>query len=458
MKLISGNLMLKEKTILFVAFEFPPLGGAGVQRSLKFVKYLPHFNIRPIVITVREDDYKFVMAEHPMDESLKEEIPVSTIIKRIHCGYPKPSKNRLIQWVRIYFSVSENYKTYWRSELERRLPAIIDKYAPTAIYISLPPFAMATLWRKILRKYNIPLIVDFRDAWSQWCLAPVATYLHYLLKVKAERDILNKATKVICSSGQIMADMKNLHPMIDQSKFSVINNGYDSLLDFKQPLSIGSKSKVIIGYVGAFYYTPESRENIFKPWWKKPLHRMLNYVPRKEDWLYRSPWYFFKALRLLLDKEPGISNILEIRFAGITPDWLLEQIRGFKLEAQCRHYGYLNHDAVIEFQKECDALLITSSKVVGGRDYSIAGKTYEYFSIGKPIIAFVCSGAQKDILEESKMAVICDPDKPDESAKMLKEFIDKKIILSPDKNELEKYHRKNLTKKLALLVNSITTS
>ena len=444
--------MEKKINILFVAFEFPPLGGGGVQRSLKFVKYLPQFGINPVVVTAKEEDYPRVMAEHPMDNSLMCEVPAGINIERIPCNSPAPARNKMIQWARIYFSIVENYKNFWYDELAKNLPAILEKYKPAAIYISLPPFAMAPLWLKLLFGNKVPLIVDFRDAWSQWCLAPNASFLHYSLKLQYEKRILDRANRVICSSNQIMQDMQRVHPAVNAAKYSVITSGYDDELTVADELLSGKNEKFIIGYVGGFYYTPQSRENIFKPWWKKPPHRMLNYVPRKEDWLYRSPWFFFKALRSMIDADTSLAARIEVRFAGLTPGWLKAQIKETGLENNCRHFGYLGHDEVISFQQNCDVLLLTSSKVIIGRDYSIAGKTFEYFSIGRPILAFVCEGAQKEILEETKMSVICNPDDTEGSAEKIHNLMAGNLVLHPDKRALEKYHRSKLTERLANLI------
>ena len=443
--------------ILFVAFEFPPLGGAGVQRSLKFVKYLQQFDINPIVITVNENDYPSVMPGHAMDYTLLNDIPHGTVIEKFHCKTKPPAKNKLEEWASIYFSVTENFKDYWREDLSKGLPGIIDKYKPQAIYISLPPFAMAPLWLDLLKDYELPLIVDFRDAWTQWNIAPNGSYIHYCIKLQQERHILNRAGRVVCSSDQTMKDMVRVHPAVDKNKFSVITNGYDRAIDINGNLFISNNSKIKIGYVGSFYYTPEARELIFKPWWRKPLHRMLNYVPRKEDWLYRSPYFFFKTIRSLIDSDPSLNERIEIHFAGQKPGWLVSQIESFGLNEICYHHGYLHHDDVITFQQQCDTLLITSAKVPGGRDFSIAGKTFEYFSIGKPILAFVCEGSQKDILVETGMSVICDPDDVYASGKLVKKLFDGMLVLHPDKIAIEKYHRKNLTQKLAGLIKELVS-
>jgi hypothetical protein len=442
----------KNITILFVAFEFPPLGSGGVLRSMKWVTYLPEFGIKPVVMTIEEDDISKVFSGAKIDSTLLHELPKDVTIKRVHCESRLPSKNKIIEWFRIFFSVSEVFKSTWKKGLEKSLPEIIETYKPDAVYVTIPPFAMASLWRKMLKSYSIPLIVDFRDAWSQWCVNVNGTYFHYLAKLIAERKILKRADAVICTSTQISNDLQKVHPMINPEKFNVITNGFDQA-NIPELKNIDlSKNKTVIGYVGSFYYTPTYRDNIFKPWWKKPLHRMLNYVPRKEDWLYRSPYFFFKSLKKLFEIQPEWKDRIEIRFAGHTPNWLKEQIESFGLTSICKHYGFLDHQRVIEFQKECDALLITSSKVIGGRDYSIAGKTFEYFTIGKPIIAFVCDGVQKDLLQQSGMAFMFDPDETSGSAHKLKDCFEGKITLTPDASNIMQYHRKNLTEKLSNVI------
>lgn len=448
--------MSKVTNVLFVAFEFPPFGGAGVQRPLKFIKYLPDFDIKPIVITVKEDDYLNLMPRHPMDPSLCREFPADLIVERIHCPAAKHHKTgSFMHWIRSYTSVVENFYKLWMPNLKAILPSLIEKYKPHCIYITLPPFAMGPLWIELMKDFKLPIIFDFRDAWSQWCVAPNASIFHYWRKLLLERKLINNARYVLCTSKQIKEDLIKVHQINHNDKIYVINNGYDEEIEFDNPLTISSTGKIVIGYVGSFYYTPESRDRIFRPWWKRPIHRMMHFVPRKEDWLYRSPYFFFKVIHELLIENPALRDRLEIRFAGKTPDWLIKQIQGFQLEDICKHFGYLSHEAVINFQKDCDALLITSSKVIGGRDYSIAGKTYEYFTMGKPILGFVCEGEQKDILIESGMAVIFNPDDTLESVEKMKKIINRDISLTPSKEKIVKYHRKNLTSELAKLIHSI---
>ncbi len=444
--------------ILFVAFEFPPLNGGGIQRSLKFVKYLSAFGINPIVITVKEEDGPLVMKGHANDHSMDNDIPPGTVIERVHCKTQSAPHNKFQKWARIYFSVTEVFKNTWKPALQEQLPRIIKEYKPQAVYISLPPFAMAPLWLDMMKGYNLPMIVDFRDAWTQWCLAPNGTYFHYLKKLSYEREIINHATKLVCTSNETRLDMLRVHPSVNADKFSVITNGYDGVLEWDQLKDIPHQGKIRIGYVGSFYYSPEARKQIFTAWWKKPLHRMLNYVPRKEDWSYRSPYFFLKTISQLLLHEPGWKDRIEIHFAGNKPAWLEAQITDFGLQDLCTHHGYLDHDSALAFQKKCDALLITSSRVIGGKDYSIAGKTFEYFTLGRPILAFVCDGAQKNILTETGMSLLCDPDNIESSVTALHNFFSGTIKFSPDKAAIKKYNRKLLTETLSTIIKEAISS
>jgi len=123
-------------------------------------------------------------------------------------------------------------------------------------------------------------------------------------------------------------------------------------------------------------------------------------------------------------------------------------IAEFGLEDQVSHSGHLSLETSIEFQSECDALLLTSSKVIGGQDYSIAGKTYEYIKAQKPIIGYVADGAQKRLLQKSGVAMLCDPDNAIESSIALKRLIQGERGFNPNEDFLNSLNVSVLTGKL----------
>ena len=207
-----------------------------------------------------------------------------------------------------------------------------------------------------------------------------------------------------------------------------IPNGYDGVLGNWQPVDAG-KQKITIGYVGSFYFSPEARIQMLKPWWKKRGHRMLQYIPQKQDWLYRSPYFFFKALQYIKKLDPVSAGRIQVKFVGKANPWLEEMIAEAGLEDQVHLCGVKPHSEALEFQKECDMLLITSAKRIGGKDYSIAGKTFEYIQAQKPILAFASPGAQKELLEQTGMALICDPDQTEDSALKMIRLMKGEIII-----------------------------
>lgn len=435
--------------VLFVAFEYPPLASSGVHRSLRFSKYLPQFGITPIVITTDAQSCIETFGG-PIDAELLKELPVSLTIERISCPKPPHPSTGFAAWKRIFFALAEPLAKWWTPELEKQLPGLIEKHQPAAIYVSLPPFSMGPLWRRLARQYQLPLVLDFRDLWSQWGSAPHASWLHYRLKHRQEEQCLAAAARVICATSQVREDLLSVHPRIAPEKLVTITNGYDAeISDWSLEKRDGAGDEFIIGYVGSFYYAPSARQAMMQSWWRKKPHRMLQFSPRREDWLYRSPYFFFRAVARLLEKRPELRSSLKIRFAGRKPEWIDAQISEFGLTDRVELVGHLDHKSCLEFQSCCDALLMTSAKVSGGLDYCISSKTFEYFMARKPILGLITEGTQKEILQKSGMAVLCDPDDAQSAAAEIGRLMDGQVSLTPDVAFLKTLHRRELTRSLA---------
>jgi glycosyltransferase involved in cell wall biosynthesis len=293
--------------------------------------------------------------------------------------------------------------------------------------------------------------LDFRDAWSQWRTVPYGTVFHYWKTLQLEGKYLRDADAIIATSGQTLDDFKKLHREIPVAKFHYIPNGYNGPLHSWQPID-RDKPEFTIGYVGSFYFTYEARAQMLQPWWRKKGHRMLQYIPHKQDWLYRSPYFFFKALRQLNISHPDLGKKIRVKFAGKKAPWLADMITSFGLEEQVTLIGEIPHRQSLLFQQECDALLITSAKQLGGKDYSIAGKTFEYLQMQRPVISFACEGAQKSLLKDAGTALLCDPDNTDQAAEDLAGLFESRILLQPDHAFLQTLSRQFLTNQLADII------
>jgi glycosyltransferase involved in cell wall biosynthesis len=438
--------------ILFIAFEFPPLSRGGVHRPLAFVEFLPQSGIHPVVITLHKDSYPDVYDSYGYDEMLGMEVRERTSLISVKSGKIPPS-SALGNFFSIYFTIHGNETKHWRKGFHEAVESAVKKYSPRAIFATVPPFSILPLVTAAATKYRLPLILDFRDAWSQWRTVPYGTVFHYWKTLQMERRYLRGADAIITTSEQTLNDFRKLHGMISPAKLHYVPNGYNGSLKTWTPIKT-DREEFLIGYVGSFYYSPQARQQMLQPWWRKRGHRMLQYIPHRQDWLYRSPYFFFKALQHLNQSDPELGRKIKVRFAGKIQDWLQEMIESFGLQNQVSQMGQVSHKESLAFQEQCDALLITSARQIGGRDYSIAGKTFEYLQMQKPVIAFVCEGAQKDLLKKGGTALICEPDKTEESAALLSGLFKGEIHLGPDIHFLQGLSRKTLTEKLANIIRS----
>jgi len=438
----------KMKNLLMIAYQFPPQNSGGSHRPYRFAKYLKEFNINPVVITTQID-------EDIQDDSLVENIEnikvIRTSIKK------RVFFEKILQ--KQYFNILDPEHKKWKDYLFEAVDKVTKKIDFCAIYVTVPPFSIADIVIELSKKYNLPLILDMRDHFSYWNITPFPSYLHYKLILNKERNWFKNANFIIAVSEQMIEDFKKLHPLIDVNKYRVIKNSFENELKSIPnliKLRKGTKDNpIVIGYVGSFYYEPYQREMIFKPWWKKKPYQWLQYTPKKEDWLYRSPYFFFKTISSFMQKYPTLKDLFRVEFVGKQPVWLKNMIKEFKLEDIVILKGFMPHKESLEFQKRCDALLGTSMKVIEGRDYCIAGKSYEYISNLKPILAFVTDGTQKDFFKESGLGVMFDPDNLDENVEVFKRFILGEIVLKPNKDFILNHNAKSSTKKLAKIVDEV---
>ena len=420
------------KTILFIAFEFPPANTGGSHRPYKLANSLYEKDWHPVVLTIKtEGSPKGTEPDESLSKKINPNIPViRTELRPINWW------DKILQ--KGYGTVPDICWRRWKNSLLNKLPEIIEQIKPKAIYITFPPFSLNKLAVWLKKNYpSIPLISDMRDAWSFWVISPYASYLHFKNIQRQEKRLLEISDCVLVTSRQTMADFLTLYPGLTPSKFSYLPNGFSEFTDTEQKNMFGKR--VRIGYVGSFYYNPRTQNLLETKWYKKKPYQWFQYFPRMENWRYRSPLYFFKLLNRFKQFYPVLSSRLELIFAGRKPDWFDKMAEENGVSHLITHLGPINQHDSIEFQASCDWLLLTSSKVVGGKDYSIAGKTFEYFSLRKPIIALVCEGAQKEILANSGMACIIDPDKPEEGVEALKKIVEGKFVLQPNDRFIQEF-------------------
>jgi glycosyltransferase involved in cell wall biosynthesis len=398
---------------VFIAFEFPPLATGGVYRALGLVEHMPAHGIDLDVVTVDPSDYRD-WTRAPFDEQLASRIPPSTRVHYTASGFPRwywrLTNRRLGRKVAQLAHWGDPVSLFWRKPLFETLDRIVEERRPDVILATAPPFGVTVLARAAARRYRLPWVADWRDPWTLWRMTPLPSYAHYLYIKAQERAALREANVSVATSHVTCADWQRIFPKADPRRLVTVYNGYDRAR--VQPTVPRGPIRTIT-HIGHFYYDPQSREALLSPRHTRPLHRWMFYTPRREDWLYRSPYFFLLGLRRFADQHPALASRLRVKFAGAVPDWLPPMLRATGTESLVELLGWVEHRHAAALADTADALLLTSAKVLGGRDYSVAGKLFEYVGARRPVLGVLTDGAMRDLITESGLGVLADPDDTD---------------------------------------------
>ncbi len=426
------------KKVLVISYYFPPVGGAGVQRVSKFVKYLPQLDWEPMVLTVKNIQYPV------RDISLLEEIPKDTKIFR--SGSLDPL--RAIYLLKRPFRRKKNYSGDFKktSPFKAKLSKFIffpdnkigwlflavikglniaKKNKIDLIFSTSPP-PTSHLVGLFLKKFlKVPLVVDFRDSWETSLEEKAPTFLHRWVQKKLERKILDNAASVVTVNEQIQTLLQNRYPKVLST--AVITNGYDEE-DFNNFREEKPENFTIV-YLGTF-----NRIN--------------------------DPISFFQALSELSQEITEFKNQVKFIHVGMALDFnLRELIQKNGLENMIELKGYLNHRESLKYLASASALLLITTDSPGA-EVLTTGKIFEYFRSGRPILGILPpSGEAASLIKETKAGVIVSPKNISGIKQILKDYFRKwangELKVELDQEKLKQFERRNLTDKLAEVFNRV---
>jgi len=427
--------------VLIITYYWPPSGGAGVQRWLKFVKYLRLYGWEPVVYTPENPE------PPAFDVSLFKDIPEGlTVIKqpiwepyrfyrkvigagkneRINAGFLSEKKapglaQKFSIWLRGNFFIPDARK-FWIKPSIKFLTEYLKCHPVDAIISTGPPHSMHMIALGVKKNTGLPWLADFRDPWThidfynQLMLSSFADRVHH----KMEQQVIHAADKLVTVSSSWETDFKQL----GAHNTAVITNGFDSD-DFPES-TVQKPDNFILTHIGS-----------------------LN-----KD---RNPEFLWKVIGELVRSNELLKSQLHIRFIGKTDISVFESLERNQLLDFTEKIEYVPHDTALKLSSESAVLLLlinNTPNVMG----IIPGKVFEYLASHRPILCIgPPDGDSASIVKEANAGPIVDFNDEDSIRNAILDLFSKYLTEDAytDRHSIDKYSRKNLTKDIAELLNEM---
>jgi glycosyltransferase involved in cell wall biosynthesis len=434
MPLCEKNSVMKK--VLFIAYYFPPMGGSGVQRSIKYAKHLVEFGFQPIVITVNSKFTRWAK-----DTTLLKEIPEQATIYRsftidlnwfykIMWGFRLP---KLVEWLQINVFIPDSEST-WLPFAKKKIDNILKHHAIDLVYITGPPFSSMLLGPYIQKRHNLPYVLDFRDEWTNnpYINDGKLNKSSIVKNKELEKQCLENCSAIVYTHPKFMKEsFESSYPFLQKKIHRIITNGFDE--DDFSMLNVADKEKskkLRIVYTGAFYGR------------RKPEILWDVLVSLSKTGVIDKDWIEIKIV------GKNTRSFVMGEYAGSKP---LEEMVNF---TEQKNYG----EAISELFS-ADLLLLYIAPGYNCQA-EMPGKVFEYMRSYKPILAVVPpEGAAADILRQSRTAFICDSSDVDDVKSIVTEVYKlwetNKLYVQPDKDYISRYNRRFLTRELASLFNEV---
>lgn len=423
------------RKVLIITYYWPPSGGAGVQRWLKFVKYLRNFGWEPVVYTPENPEYPAI------DNSLLKDIPqgieiVRTPIwepysfykklvgakknERINAGFLSEKKRpglaeRFSIWLRGNFFIPDARK-FWINPSIKFLVKYLKQHPVDAIVSTGPPHSMHMIALGVKKRTGLPWLADFRDPWTnidfyhELMLSSWADRKHH----KQEMSVLKKADEVVVISNSMKTDFLKLL----KRDYSVITNGYDQ--DDIAGVDARIDERFSVAHIGTMVKT-------------------------------RNPLLLWEVLSEEVLKDTDFANDLEIKLVGSVDYSVTESIEAAGLGNYVNKISYVPHNEVVKIQQQSQVLLLLINDTPNAK-VILPGKFFEYMAARRPILCIgPRDGDAAEVILETNAGYVSEKDDKESIRKAINELYSrfrtgKNIV---DSKGIARFSRESLTGRMA---------
>lgn len=402
------------------------MGMGGVQRTLKFAKYLIKHNWQPIVLTVTPKKY-FAIDEYLLNEAIesgviiertgKKPMNLSKIVTRVPNEKFRKIRSRISQ----LFFIPDS-KISWKKKALKKIDELWEKYKGfNLVYATAPPYTDFLIGQEVKAKFKIPLVIDYRDAWvDSAVLNFYPTPVHKNINMRMEKKVIKDANIVLTTNRRVKELIISRYGNIEYNDVKIFPHGYDSE-DFENASTkkLPMTNKMRVTYSGSFYT--------------------------------RNPKFYFKSIKTLFSKHPELKGNVEFLFLGLFTKEHIHYAKKLDILDSLNLPGYVNHFECVKYLLASDVLFLVISRGEN-EDAAMPGKIGEYIGSRKHILACIPDGVTKKLLENYNSINFIPEENPDLIADAIYEYYNKwakNDIPSANEEMILKYDRKTLTADLA---------
>jgi glycosyltransferase involved in cell wall biosynthesis len=403
------------RKVLLISYRFPPQGGGGVQRTLKFTKYLRDFGWEPVVQTARNPYWPL------RDDSLLEDVPPGVHVYRTPSfeferleqrlaslagqktergggaanggGATSPARgggrgrggmmNAIRGAVHRRLLVPDAQIAWLPGALAHSLK-IARREGIRVVYTTSPPNSVQILGGLVAKLLRRPWVADFRDPWTDGPRrqrAYVDNGIRERIERAAERWIVRRADRVLVSAEPLRTRFLAKYPFLRPEKVIVLTNGFDP---------------------SDFDASEDSGRDL------EPAHFHVSGAGNIEAMFDARP--LFQALAGAMAAEPELAQNLHVNLIGARKGKYEADIRALGLTGRVRYIGWVHHAQSLRYLSQSDVLLMCQLPHAGGGGEKLSVKFFEYLYLRKPILCLSVPGLTADLLAESGLGTVVHPD------------------------------------------------
>ena len=435
------------KRVLIISYYWPPTGGSGVQRWVKFAKYLPLEGWQPVVYTPENPE------QLAIDESLAAEIPAEVeviktpimepyeIYKKVlrKSGHSKEAVEvnpvnaqnksflqKVAMWVRGNF-FRPDPRCMWIGPSVRFLKKYLKEHPVDLIVSTGPPQSMHLIGRRLALETGLPWIADFRDPWTKifYFKHLSMTRSTEMWHKKMEKKVLDDASVVVAVSPLVQQEFQAM----TQTPVELITNGFDEC-DFAaeryHEADGGPAQEFCITHTGLFAADG-------------------------------NPTVLWEVLAEKYLKDEAFRKALKIKLVGKTDESILEALNKVGLGDAVDNMGYQPHAAAVEQQRKASLLILPLRKEPEYKAV-LPGKLFEYLASWRPVLGIgQPDGAMSMILNTTKTGIVLNWEDKASISRYIdlcwENHLNGKLCV--EDADISQFTRRNLTRRMAELFNSL---